>query len=148
MPTRYRYFTLWYQESLGDSSSVPFGVIVETKRHIYYLGFQLKGDASTVTGQVLLHFPEMLKERILAAEKNHPSRSTLEILSREFSWNVHAGKLSRRFSWRNDVEILGRKLFKARVEKWSPGKGAAPRSARVMKETDGFLLPISAPALA
>ena len=122
-----RFMTLSYRDSMGDSAAQPFGVIVETTRYIYYLGFQLDGDESSVTGRVLANFPDVLGDRIVAASseerRGKSKRDPLDTLYKEFAWNIRASAPTRYFGLDCaflSVEQLGQRLFKKHVLDRSP----------------------------
>lgn len=119
MLTRYHFTTLWLHESLGDQTAVPFAVLVESKRYVYCIGLYLEGD-ETVTGQVLRNFPAILQERVShAASTVGGTGLALEVLRREFAWNIRAESISWRLSFAA-IETFAHKLFVERVENWLP----------------------------
>lgn len=141
MFTMYRYLTLSYQDSLSDSTPQPFGVIVETKRYVYYVGFGLTGNNSSVTGLILTNFPSVLKEQIVvaAAEARRLDGHALDVLRKGLAWNISASKPKRWFGF-GSVEQIADKLFVKRVERSDSASSAATAHRAIGKEKLHFEL--------
>lgn len=114
---RYRFTTLRHQPVLGDSNAVPFAVIVESKSYIYCIGLYMDGDESVI-GQVLKNFPAVLKDRVASASRTAwaENGSALDVLCREFSWNIRADRVESSFAMFQTIEQFAHRLFVKHVE--------------------------------
>jgi len=117
MIARYRFTTLRHQQALGASNALPFAVIVESKRYIYCIGLYMDGDES-VSGQVLKHFPAVLKDRVANASRTASAEngSALDVLCREFSWNIRADRVESSLAMFQTIEQFAHRLFVKQVE--------------------------------
>ncbi len=121
LPTKYHLSTLWHEQELGAGGAEPFAVIVESRRYVYCIAYGLAGDDSTVSGQVLRSFPDILKEQVAQASKvvSGSSRLALRELFRGLTWNVYADEIKTKWSLR-DIESFAQHLFAKHVENWVP----------------------------
>jgi hypothetical protein len=121
LPTKYHFSTLWHEQELGSGEAEPFAVIVESRRYVYCIAYGLIGDDSTVSGQVLRSFPDVLKEQVAQASKvvSGSRRLALRELFRGLTWNVYADEIRTKWSPRG-IESFTQHLFAKHVENWVP----------------------------
>lgn len=100
----------------------PFAVIVESDRYIYATFFPLDGDSSTVTGQILQNFKSILGARVKvasAAVRGKRGAKALDVLRREFAWNITASQVSTKYAFFKSIEQVADGLFQKHVEQAS-----------------------------
>lgn len=126
LPTKYHLSTLWHEQELGAGGAEPFAVIVESRRYVYCIAYGLTGDESTVSGQVLRSFPDILKEQVAQASKVVIGSRRLALceLFRGLTWNVYADEIRTKWSLRG-IESFAQHLFVKHVENWVPSVRAA-----------------------
>ncbi|MCU1227599.1 MAG: hypothetical protein JWO97_483 [Acidobacteria bacterium] len=120
MSYRYHYSILSHQASLGTGEPKPFAVIVESDRYIYATFFPLDGDPSTVTGQILQNFQSILGARVKvasAAVRGRRGVKALDVLRREFAWNITASPVSTKYALFKSIEEVADGLFHQHVER-------------------------------